>query len=479
MSLISLNFIFFAIVTVLLYQLWANSKYRELLLFAASALFIASYADNVVRLLPLLTFLLIGYVFIELVRLRKLGSLFVAAIVITLIVYIVLKQYSFVRNYIALPFSYLTIGLSYILFRILHIIIDTREGALSERISPLRYLNYTTNFLCFISGPIQKYQEYVTDLDRQNQRLDSNKIFSAFNRVTTGYFKICVLSGIANYFYSDQSTAILNPLSHFGYSSFALHYCASVIFFTVYLYMNFSGYMDVVIGLGWLLGRQLPENFNHPFRAAGFLEFWGRWHMTLSDWFKVYLFNPFLKFLVERFSAPALTPWLAVVVFFVTFLVMGIWHGTSVVFVIYGLTMGLGASVNKLWQLGIVAILGKKRYRRMCELPSYHYFCRGLTFAYFAIAVTCLWVNLSQLELILTRIGPLGALAVFAGLTVLSSITLYLLDAVGAIVTYANGRLAIVSNVVARNIAMASVIMIVFFVTSFFHKAPEFVYKAF
>src|SRR5260370_33440031 len=109
--------------------------------------------------------------------------------------------------------------------------------------------------------------------------------------------------------------------------------------------------MDIVIGKGVLRGQELAENFDRPFSARTFLEFWQRWHMTLSQWFKISLFNPLVMLLMSCFPAPALTAYLGVLAFFITFLVMGIWHGTTAVFVVYGLLMGAGASINKLWQV--------------------------------------------------------------------------------------------------------------------------------
>src|SRR3546814_7265352 len=105
--------------------------------------------------------------------------------------------------------------------------------------------------------------------------------------------------------------------------------------------------MGVAIGLGRLLGIAIPENFNRPELARNFLEFWSRWHITLSDWFKFYVFNPVTKELLRIADRPTLTPWLGAVGFFLTFFVMGVWHGTSATFVVYGLLLGLGVSLNK------------------------------------------------------------------------------------------------------------------------------------
>jgi D-alanyl-lipoteichoic acid acyltransferase DltB (MBOAT superfamily) len=265
-------------------------------------------------------------------------------------------------------------------------------------------------------------------------------------------------------------------------------YALCAVCYTFYLYYNFSGYMDIVIGLGWLLGQDLPENFDHPFQARSFLEFWQRWHMTLSEWFKTYVFNPLLMTMMSRVSSPALMPLLGVVAFFVTFLVMGVWHGTTLVFVVYGLLMGLGASINKLWQIGAAHWLGKKRYRALTAQRPYAALSRGLTFAYFAMALTCLWV---------TQMPDFAALAAHLGVTGIMGTLIALTLGVAIVTLLTEGGTAILAKVRtgppgrpfwareswagmwALNFGLAARICLVLIVISILNKPPEFVYKAF
>jgi hypothetical protein len=245
----------------------------------------------------------------------------------------------------------------------------------------------------------------------------------------------------------------------------------------VYLYANFSGYMDIVIGVGALIGQELPENFNQPFRARSFLEFWQRWHMTLSEWFKTYVFNPLLKLLATHVTAPAAGPYLGVIAFFVTFLIMGVWHGTTSVFVVYGLLMGAGASINKLWQVMITKRLGKKRYKVLAEKSLVIYLARGLTLAYFALALTCLWVDMPQLLRLTRQLGIGGVAASYLGLAVAGAIAYFVWDTLASLPArwLAGGT----GGVIGRNLGLAFQILLIVTVSSFFHKAPEFVYRAF
>jgi hypothetical protein len=252
------------------------------------------------------------------------------------------------------------------------------------------------------------------------------------------------------------------------------------VIYTAFLYANFAGYMDIVIGAGALAGQRLPENFNQPFAARSFLDFWSRWHMTLSNWFKTYLFNPLVKALAKRYPSGRAAPYLAVLAFFVTFLVMGLWHGTTSVFVVYGLMLATGASVNQAWQIFAVRRWGKQRYRQVCGRRSVQYLSRGLTFAYFALALACLWLDLTQLLALLRRLGGVGLVTGYLGLTLGAASCFAIWDALGAVAARMRPSMPRrFPTELAQDLALAAQILLVLSVGSFFHKAPEFVYRAF
>lgn len=490
MSLVSVVFLAFVAATVLAFHASASVAWRRGVLTVANVVFIGSYLGDVTQALPLLAFLALGYACLELVRRRGVrrrgeSSALAAGIVVVLAAYIVLKRFSFIEGVVRLPFPYLVIGLSYILFRILHLIVDARSGSLPGRIGPLAFFRYTCNFLCFVSGPIQRYQDFAATDGIEAAPLDATRVYGAFSRVATGYLKFAVVAATANYLFLNLSVQITGDLAAgaepMGLLRFMLTYVASAATYTAYLYYNFSGYMDVVIGIGLLLGQELPENFDRPFSARSFLEFWQRWHMTLSNWFKLYLFNPLLMLLMTRFPAPGLNASLGVAAFFVTFLVMGVWHGTTMVFVIYGLLMGAGASINKLWQLACTKRLGKKRYRALGQTTAYIQFARGLTIAYFAQALTCLWVPELQPFLgLCARLGVTGELGAFAVLALGFALATFVWDAAAAwIAAHDDGLRGIASGFFWRNLSLAFRILAVMSITSLFNKAPDFVYKAF
>jgi D-alanyl-lipoteichoic acid acyltransferase DltB (MBOAT superfamily) len=357
--------------------------------------------------------------------------------------------------------------------------VDARSEPWDRPIEPWSFLNYTCNFLTMVSGPIQRYEDFRRGEQSLGQALAPDVVYGSFSRMIVGFVKVSVISATANYLFQFISAHVLDANDTMSLVTFTAYYAAAAAAYTGYLYYNFSGYMDIVIAIGALFNQQLPENFNKPFAARSFLDFWNRWHMTLSEWFKIYLFTPLMRVLATRFTSAAVLPYLGVFAFFVTFLVMGVWHGTTLVFVIYGLLMGAGAGVNKMWQVKVGQALGKKRYQALGKQPLYIYACRGLTFTYFTMAITCLWVDMAQLGGLIERLGVVGLLAVTLGLTAAAALGAVVWDFGASLCGKAVDLAMRFENVVTRNLWLAGLIVLIAVVSSFYHKAPDFVYRAF
>lgn len=485
MSFTTLAFLAFIAAVVLAFNATSNRAWRTTVLTLANAAFIALLAPSLQALTPLFAFVAFGYGAALLARRVPHGLLVAALIVAIVTVFAVLKRYSVVAHHIALPFPYVEVGLSYILFRVIQLVVDGAAGDPEARLSALEYFNFTCNFLAFVSGPIQRSGEHLADRARRGRTVDGALVGRAFERVVRGYVKVAVLSAIFDYAYLNLTQALFpEPGTAFA-SHYPLHYAATVVAYTFYLYFNFSGYMDIVIGVGWLLGQELPENFNAPFLARNLIEFWSRWHITLSMWFRTYLFNPLMTLCARHVPARSwVWPYLGVVAFFVTFFVMGVWHGATGVFVIYGLVMGAGVSLNKLWQVFLTERLGKARYRTLAARPAYQALSRGATFAFFAIALTGLWISADRLRTLAQVLGVPGVALAFCVIWAAASAAAPLVDRVRAwraapadsIGPPGAGR---EGALVVQSFLLASQVFLILLVGSFFHKAPEFVYKAF
>jgi len=254
-----------------------------------------------------------------------------------------------------------------------------------------------------------------------------------------------------------------------------------IVSYTLFLYCNFSGYIDIVIAIARLLRLQLPENFNRPFSAASFLDFWSRWHITLSNWFKSYVYNPLLMTLMRRISSLAWEPFLGVFCFFITFFLVGIWHGRTSEFLVYGLLQGGGISINKLWQIALGRWLGRKGYKSLAANPVYTAFARGLTFSWFSFTLFWLWANWAEVHSIFAAFSPQTWLCVWLAVWLCSTLALAAWEALRSLLLSVKmgvepvftSRYALV--VYATALGLTSLVVAVMLS----QPAPDIVYKAF
>jgi alginate O-acetyltransferase complex protein AlgI len=269
-----------------------------------------------------------------------------------------------------------------------------------------------------------------------------------------------------------------------GEQSFAEHLLsgmAIVAIYPVYLYFNFSGYTDFVIGVARWFGLTLPENFNRPFQSENFLAFWSCWHMTLSNWLKTYVYQPLMQTLMVRFPERRYESWLMVFALFVTFFLIGAWHGQTSSFLFYGVLQGLGTSLNKLYQVKMADRLGRKQYRTLCASPLYRACARGLTFTWFSFTLLWFWSDWQQLGQLRAMLGAdvamLGWVALFVIATVVLTAWVALFDFALSI-TWAGQRVLL--SRYARmmwNTALITVVAGVILLLN--SSAPPIVYKSF
>lgn len=422
MNVASLPFLAFAIVAALLHGVWRNTLWRALVLLVANVAFLLSFTQSPQALAPFAAFLLLGYVSIVSVRyVRTTAStaLFVAG---TILLFCWLKQYWFLSFVPFLPFVFLTLGLSYAFFRVLGMIIDARDEPSLARVCPLSFLNFALNFPTFVAGPIDRYQDFA----RPDLPVTGAVIGSALQRIALGFFKVLALSAMVQHWQTDATAALLAQTSTVdGWKQAIL----SFGLYPIFLYLNFSGYTDIVLGVGELLAKRYPENFNRPFSSHNFIEFWSRWHMSLSFWLRDYLYTPLLKRGMQAGLPRSVDPYLGVLCFFVTFFIIGIWHGSTVIFAIYGLLLGLGVSINKLYQVMLTKRLGKKGYKQLSEKSVYRMICRGLTYSWYCMCMIFFW-NTGPVALkIFDRLHLSGVVIVFILLLVAVTILLNAFEA--------------------------------------------------
>jgi alginate O-acetyltransferase complex protein AlgI len=392
----SFQFLAFAVLVILFLNFKARSvAWRQTVLLTASLCFLAFFSNSPMAYVPLAGFLAFGYVGLRTMQRRFHRTGYALFVIGTIGAFVWLKKYTFVPSLLFLPFPYLTLGLSYVFFRVLHLIIEAHDGVLLDRVTPVCYLNYTLNFATLVSGPIQRYEDFAS-MQRAAQplRLGAFIAGEAIERIIIGFFKVNVLSLV----FSSLHSGALSRLSRA--QPFDMRVIAGAVVavaYTFFLYCNFSGYIDIVIGIARFLRLKLPENFDRPFASDNFLNFWSRWHITLSEWLKSYIYNPLLIGLMRKFSSAAPAPFVGVFALFVTFFIVGVWHGQTSAFIFFGVLQGLGVSVNKLYQILMGRALGRKPYQRLAGHAIYNMFARGLTFTWFTFTLLWFWSNWKQL----------------------------------------------------------------------------------
>jgi D-alanyl-lipoteichoic acid acyltransferase DltB (MBOAT superfamily) len=427
MDVTSFQFLGFTFAAGLVYNLRRSVVWRQATLFAADLIFLAAIGANWKSYVPLTAFLGIGYAGIRLMQRKRWRNLFVPVAGTVVFLFIWLKQYSFLPAKILLPFSYLTIGLSYIFFRVVHMIADARDGAFPEPIRFIPYLTYTLNFTTMAAGPIQFYPDFVSSqLNPVRPPLTLAQCGMALERVAIGFFKLKVLSSIL---LAIHQSAVGHLSGGQALSERVLTACVIVAFYPAYLYFNFSGFVDLMIGASRIFRLGLPENFDRPFSAASFIEFWSRWHMTLSNWLKTYVYTPMVKVLMSKFPSQRVEPFIGVAGFFVTFFLVGVWHGQTSEFLCFGLMQGGGVSLNKLYQVVMVKALGRKRFKLLDANTLYRAFSRGLTFTYFAFTLIWFWSNWEQMNHLASALTRGQEIAVWVAVWLGSSASLAAWDA--------------------------------------------------
>jgi alginate O-acetyltransferase complex protein AlgI len=389
--------------SVLAIRLLAGRVPRDLLLIAASVVFIFLVAGGGRATLAFWLLVFGGFAVVSLApRASALPALLI-------LVAVVVTAWWWLRDHapaeLAGPGGVVVFGLSYAMFRIIHLTVDARDGELGRPLTLRGYLCYLTFFPNYLSGPVQRFQHFAPQVEGVAAPVPWAAVAT---RAITGVFKCTALAGAAMWVHEvGVVEAAQNPAG--------LLLAQAAFGFAAWLYFSFTGYMDIVIPAAQLLGVQVPENFDRPLTSRNFLDVWARWHITLSEWFKFYVFNPTLKAMLEAQPRPSVAPWLAALAFFLTFFVMGVWHGRTPAMVMYGLVLGGGVSVNKLYQVWMGKRLGKRAHAALNARPGYQVLSQALAIAYFVMALAFLWPV--RPDMLFVEIPPMitAGLAVLAG----------------------------------------------------------------
>lgn len=323
-----------------------DKRFKNILLLISSIIFYAW--GGVSYSLIMLSSIIINYIFallidkaIEYNNLKNKKIYLALCIIINLSILGYFKYTNFIisiinslsqNKIIELTNIVLPIGISFYTFQALSYVIDVYRGHNKAQKNIFNLALYISFFPQLIAGPIVKYHDIENQILNRNESLEN--IFYGIKRFIYGLSKKVIL---ANMFALSCDEILKQPTDELGT---ALVWCASVLY-TLQIYYDFSGYSDMAIGLGRMFGFNFLENFNYPYISKSIKEFWRRWHISLSTWFKEYLYIP----LGGNRKRKLFTYINLLIVFFAT----GLWHGASYNFILWGLFHGFFLVIERIF----------------------------------------------------------------------------------------------------------------------------------
>lgn len=230
----------------------------------------------------------------------------------------------------------LPLGISFFTITQIAFIVDAYEGLVEER-NLLNYALFVTFFPHLLAGPILHHKEMMPQFDRlRNKVLNWKNLYLGLALFCIGLFKKVVLADSFSV-WAKAGFDSAAPLTLFPAWFASLSY-------TFQLYFDFSGYSDMAVAIGWMFNISLPVNFNSPYKATGLIDFWKRWHITLTNFVTTYIYTPLLRsFTKIDFTA-------SLIAIFISMLISGFWHGAGWTFIIWGGMHGFGLVVNHVWK---------------------------------------------------------------------------------------------------------------------------------
>lgn len=328
------SFYFFAIVGILLIPTIIAGlkgkmlrKYNAILTLVMLAII---FSDKPKQAMMLAAFIIWQYVLIKgYLILRKQNNstfMFCVAVILSILPLILAKVAPFVPELHFIVFA----GMSYVTFRAVQMVFEVRDNLIKE-LSFFNFWEFVLFFPAISSGPIDRYRRFQKDIQKPPSAEEYQKLlYTGFNRIFQGFlYKFIIAHLITTYLvkavFANQDTLLSNVI--FMYAT------------SMQLFFDFAGYSAFVIGISYMMGIKTPENFNKPFLSRNIKDFWNRWHMSLSFWFRDFIYMRFVffatkkKLIKNRYT-------ISYIGAFLNFFIMGIWHiqGSAVAqYVIYGL----------------------------------------------------------------------------------------------------------------------------------------------
>ena len=339
----SILFLYYFLPVVMLLYFAVPKKLKNTILFLASMFFYfwGEPKYSLLMLVSILTGYVGGIVVGRMQRLEKsvyAKSAMTVTVVILLAFLAIFKYTDFgistinglVGSSIPLVKLALPIGISFYTFQILSYVVDVYRKDVEVEKNIINFGAYVVMFPQLIAGPIVRFSTIQQEMRERTIAMD--KIAKGIGRFVMGLSKKVLIADLLGEFVAAMDVAPKN-------SAFLLWMVA--LAYAMQIYFDFSGYSDMAIGLGFMLGFHFPENFDYPYVSKSITEFWRRWHMTLGGWFRDYVYIPLGG------NRVSMLKWMRNV--FVVWFLSGLWHGASWNFVLWGVYFGVILALEKLF----------------------------------------------------------------------------------------------------------------------------------
>ncbi len=214
------------------------------------------------------------------------------------------------------------LGISFFTFQMLGYVLDIKNGKVKPTTDVVAFLAFASFFPTLLSGPIERADNLLVQL-QQNRVFNSGEAKDGLRQILWGLFKKVVVA--------DNCARVVDAIFNNYHTASSWSLLAGMLIYPVQLYADFSGYSDMAIGIARLMGFNLVRNFAYPFFARNIPEYWRRWHMSLTSWLTEYLYTPLT--ISFRYSGV----WGMLLSIFITYTIIGFWHGANWTFIVFGL----------------------------------------------------------------------------------------------------------------------------------------------
>ena len=314
----------FILIIAFIMNVFQKSTYYLSLVFSTLMVYFV-FAENPMHLGSIIGYVLVGYILMHLsVKFKEHKKTMILMIFLAGLPLVLVKVLA-VFKISGLGF----LGISYMTFKLIQIIIEIYDGLIEKPMGPLVYVHFLLFFPALSSGPIDRSRRFLEDWKKQRTKDEYLELAgTGIFRLVLGLFYKLVISGMV----FQQMTSI----RYKDFSFFVIY----MYLYTAYLFFDFAGYSLMAVGASNILGIETPMNFNIPFISVDIKDFWNRWHITLSTWLRDFVFSRIvMRFMRKKIFKKRLTT--AMVAYMINMTFMGFWHGITLNYIAYGFYHGI------------------------------------------------------------------------------------------------------------------------------------------